>query len=265
MSLVSPHVTYYKRIFSLNLFILAEEVCLEIDKKELPPNINGDFSVEFVWKKTTFERIKRGLKKFHHESSSVSSYLYYKLLGQDAKVPAIEIEYPQECSAPNLPQLNVYQVDAVKKALKAPLCLIQGPPGTGKTVTSATIVYHLVKNIHRKKKHDQVLVCAPSNIVVDQLAEKISQTHVKVVRLCSKSREAVSSSVEHLTLHSQIRMLNVPEYNKLNKLFKLLEDQGELSSKDEEDFKKLKKQAEKYLFNSHFPLIQLVISWKMLM
>ena len=138
----------------------------------------------------------------------------------------------------------MYQVEAVKKALKAPLCLIQGPPGTGKTVTSATIVYHLVKNIHRKKSHGQVLVCAPSNIVVDQLAEKISQTYLKVVRLCSKSREAVSSSVEHLTLHSQIRMLNVPEYNKLNKLFKLLEDQGELSSKDEDDFKKLKRQAE---------------------
>jgi len=171
-------------------------------------------------------------------------------LGQDAKTPNIEIEYPQECSAPNLPQLNVYQVDAVKKALKSPLCLIQGPPGTGKTVTSATIVYHLVKNIHRKKKHDQILVCAPSNIVVDQLAEKISKTNVKVVRLCSKSREAVSSSVEHLTLHSQIRMLNVPEYNKMNKLFKLLEDQGELSSKDEDDFKKLKKQAENDILES---------------
>lgn len=189
-------------------------------------------------------RIKRGLKKFQYENNSVSSYLYYRLLGQEARAPNIDVEYPQECSAPNLPQLNVYQVEAVKKALKSPLCLIQGPPGTGKTVTSATIVYHLVKNIHRKKNHGQVLVCAPSNIVVDQLAEKISHTGAKVVRLCSKSREAVSSSVEHLTLHSQIRMLKVPEYNKLNKLFKLFEDQGELSSKDEDDFKKLKRQAE---------------------
>lgn len=77
------------------------------------------------------------------------------------------------------------------------------------------------------------------------------------MRLCSKAREAVSSSVEHLTLHSQIRMLDVPEYNKMNRLFKLLEDQGELSLKDEEDFKRLKKQAEKYcsflsLFKNHY-------------
>mmetsp|Transcript_7599 Transcript_7599/g.6888 ORF Transcript_7599/g.6888 Transcript_7599/m.6888 type:complete len:92 (-) Transcript_7599:865-1140(-) len=91
--------------------------------------------------------MKKGLKRFHFESSSVSSYLYYKLLGQEVKTPHIDIEYPQEFSAPKLPALNVYQVDAVKKALKSPLCLIQGPPGTGKTVTSATIVYHLVKNI----------------------------------------------------------------------------------------------------------------------
>lgn len=51
----------------------------------------------------------------------------------------------------------------------------QGPPGTGKTVTSATIVYHLVK-----MTKGQVLVCAPSNIAVDQLAAKIHQTGLKV-------------------------------------------------------------------------------------
>ncbi|KAK7317511.1 hypothetical protein RJT34_01812 [Clitoria ternatea] len=50
----------------------------------------------------------------------------------------------------------------------------------------------------------QVLVCAPSNVAVDQLAEKISATRLKVVRLYAKLREAVSSPVEHLTLHYQV-------------------------------------------------------------
>lgn len=40
----------------------------------------------------------------------------------------------------------------------------QGPPGTGKTVTSASIVYHLAK-----QNMGQVLVCAPSNVAVDQV------------------------------------------------------------------------------------------------
>jgi regulator of nonsense transcripts 1 len=51
----------------------------------------------------------------------------------------------------------------------------------------------------------QVLVTAPSNVAVDHLAEKIHKTGLKVVRLCSKSREALGSSVEHLTLHYQVR------------------------------------------------------------
>jgi regulator of nonsense transcripts 1 len=69
-----------------------------------------------------------------------------------------------------------------------------------------------------------VLVCAPSNIVVDQLAEKIHQTGLKVVRLCSKMRESVSGAVEFLTLHNQIRSLDIPPYDSLNRLYQLLED-----------------------------------------
>ena len=57
---------------------------------------------------------------------------------------------------------------AVKHVLQKPLSLIQGPPGTGKTVTSAAIVYNLIK-----MGKGPVLVCAPSNIAVDQLTEKI--------------------------------------------------------------------------------------------
>ena len=56
----------------------------------------------------------------------------------------------------------------MKTVLQRPLSLIQGPPATGKTDTSATIVFHLAK-----QNHGQVFVCAPSNIAVDQLMEKI--------------------------------------------------------------------------------------------
>lgn len=79
------------------------------------------------------------------------------------------------------------------------MCLIQGPPGTGKTVTSASIVYHLSRAINignSKDRKKKILVCAPSNVVVDMLAQKIHQTGLKVVRFCSKSRESVSSEVE---------------------------------------------------------------------
>ncbi len=91
----------------------------------------------------------------------------------------------------------------MKHALQRPLSLIQGPPGTGKTVTSATIVYQLVK-----QQGGPVLVCAPSNIAVDQLTEKIHQAGLKVVRVCAKSREAIESPVGYLALHNQIKHLD---------------------------------------------------------
>jgi len=63
-------------------------------------------------------------------------------------------------------------------SLTTPLCLIQGPPGTGKTVVSATLVYHMAQ-----RSKTQVLVCAPSNIAVDHLADRIEKTGLNVVSL----------------------------------------------------------------------------------
>ncbi|KAF2316290.1 hypothetical protein GH714_041631 [Hevea brasiliensis] len=136
-------------------------------------------------------------------------------------------------------------VFAVKSVLQRPISLIQGPPGTGKTVTSAAIVYHMAK-----QGQGQVLVCAPSNVAVDQLAEKISATGLKVVRLCAKSREAVSSPVEHLTLHYQVRHLDTSEKSELHKLQQLKDEQGELSSSDEKKYKALKRATEREISQS---------------
>lgn len=47
----------------------------------------------------------------------------------------------------------------------------------------------------------QVLVCAPSNIAVDQLTEKIHKTGVKVLRVAAKSRETQDSRVDFLSLY----------------------------------------------------------------
>jgi regulator of nonsense transcripts 1 len=137
---------------------------------------------------------------------------------------------PKRFSAPNLPELNHSQMAAVKAVLQKPLSLIQGPPGTGKTVTSASIVYHLAK-----MNPGQVLVCAPSNVAVDHLCEKIHQTGLKVVRLAAKSREALDSSVAFLSLHQQVA--NADSHPELQKLIQLRNDQGELSQSDERKYK----------------------------
>jgi len=43
-------------------------------------------------------------------------------------------------------------------------------------------------------------MCAPNNITVDQLMEKIDHMGLKVVCLCAKSHEAINSPVSFHTL-----------------------------------------------------------------
>ena len=68
------------------------------------------------------------------------------------------------------------------------------------------------------KKKKKILVCAPSNIAVDQLTAKIHATGLKVVRICAKSREAVNSSVEFLSLHVLVQQLAKESKSDLYKL-----------------------------------------------
>ncbi|XP_057520629.1 regulator of nonsense transcripts 1 homolog isoform X2 [Amaranthus tricolor] len=223
-----------------------EEVALELRASQgVPVDINHGFSVDFVWKSTSFDRMQNAMKTFAVDETSVSGYIYHHLLGHEVEVQVVRNTLPRRFGAPGLPELNASQVFAVKSVLQKPVSLIQGPPGTGKTVTSAAIVYHMAK-----QGQGQVLVCAPSNVAVDQLAEKISATGLKVVRLCAKSREAVSSPVEHLTLHYQVRHLDTSEKSELHKLQQLKDEQGELSSSDEKKYKALKRATEREIAQS---------------
>lgn len=61
-----------------------------------------------------------------------------------------------------------------------------------------------------------MLVCAPSNIAVDQLTEKIHRSGVKVVRVAALSREEVDDAVSPLSLHNQVR--NILWFTSINSL-----------------------------------------------
>jgi regulator of nonsense transcripts 1 len=106
-------------------------------------------------------------------------------------------------------------------------------------------VYHLVK-----QNVGQVLVCAPSNVAVDQLAEKIEKTGLRVVRVSAKSRESSElSNVEHLCLHNLVRSLGT-EKSELQKLFCLKDEIGDLTSSDAKRFRALKAQGERTILQA---------------
>ena len=213
------------------------------DPSSLP---NGKYNIEFVWKGTSFKRMLDGLFAFVNDESSVSNYIYSKILGHNVEEKKFKYQIPNELNVKGLPQLNHSQKEGIEKAINSPLFLIQGPPGTGKTVTSAAIVYHLA-NLDVGK----ILVCAPSNIAADQLSEKIEKIGLKVVRVCAKSRESISTRVEHLSLHNQLRKLEgKKEYKRFFEMLKKKEEEGNvLSNKDHEKYKKLKKKAEEEIIN----------------
>ncbi|EPS25205.1 hypothetical protein POX_c03607 [Penicillium oxalicum] len=220
----------------------SDEVTIELrskgDHKSVPTECTHNFTADYVWKSTSFDRMQLAMKTFAVDEMSVSGYIFHRLLGHEVAAAPMKTQIPKKFSVPGLPDLNGSQINAVKSVLQRPLSLIQGPPGTGKTVTSATIIYHLAKI-----NGGQVLVCAPSNVAVDQLCERIHRTGLKTVRVTAKSREDVESPVAFLSLHEQVRMND--SNIELVKLNQLKAELGELSSQDEKRLKQLTRAAER--------------------
>jgi regulator of nonsense transcripts 1 len=220
----------------------TDEITVEIrGGPYVAKEITTNFTVEMVWKAAPFDRMKQAMRVFAHDETSVSAYLYHRLLGHAVDAPTLKVEVPTEINAPALPELNHSQASAVRNVLTKPLSLIQGPPGTGKTVTSATLVYHMCT-----LNQAQVLVTAPSNVAVDHLAERIHLTGLKVVRLCARSRESVASTIDFLTLHHQVHQMakHSPGWSTLHKLKQLRDETGQLSSADESKYLSLLRAVE---------------------
>lgn len=202
---------YIVRLPSARLEVITLEL-LPL-KSAAPITENTGFTAEFVWKGTSYNRMQKALRDFATDEKCLSGFLYHKMLGHEVVAVEFDSAVPGKLAVPKIANLNSSQLHAVTTALKMPLLLIQGPPGTGKTVTSATIIYHLTK-MHKHR----ILVCAPSNVAVDHLTEKLAAIGIKVVRLVAKSRESMDA-VQQLTLpyslHEQTMKVALPQLKKL--------------------------------------------------
>lgn len=85
--------------------------------------------------------------------------------------------------APLDPGLNPSQQAAVRFALSArDLAILHGPPGTGKTTTVVELIRQAVV------RGDKVLACAPSNLAVDNLLERLIASGTRAIRLGHPAR-----------------------------------------------------------------------------
>ncbi|MFA6089111.1 MAG: IGHMBP2 family helicase [Candidatus Woesearchaeota archaeon] len=99
--------------------------------------------------------------------------------------------------------LNQSQKESVTNAIKEiDMFLIVGPPGCGKTKTATEIIRQLVK------QNKKILVCADSNIAVDNILE-YSNKYCNCVRLGNSPKTL--ESVEKCTLNYKIK--HHPDYN----------------------------------------------------
>ncbi|XP_071353814.1 DNA-binding protein SMUBP-2 isoform X2 [Trachinotus anak] len=127
----------------------------------------------------TYKRMKNALNSLNRYSNGTAANLISVLFG-DTK-PSSQSQ-PNEVEFFNL-NLDDSQREAVSFALsQRELAVIHGPPGTGKTTTVVEIILQAVK------QGQKVLCCAPSNVAVDNLVERLAQCKAKVLRLGHPAR-----------------------------------------------------------------------------
>jgi superfamily I DNA and/or RNA helicase len=126
---------------------------------------------------------------------------------------------PSELAPAAAAQLNASQRDAIAFALSArDVAIIHGPPGTGKTTTVVELIRLAVA------QGEKVLACAPSNLAVDNMLERLIALGVGAVRLGHPAR--VSPELRAHTLD-----LMVENHADLKVARKLIRDANQLQHK----------------------------------
>ncbi|RLV95538.1 putative ATP-dependent RNA helicase ECM32 [Spathaspora sp. JA1] len=100
--------------------------------------------------------------------------------------------------------LNDSQKQAIQSVLNNAITVLQGPPGTGKTSTIFEIILQLVDSLNTYP----ILVVAPSNIAIDNIAEKLMVSHENhLLRVVATEKEREYNRNHHLSsicLHSKV-------------------------------------------------------------
>ncbi|XP_064637243.1 DNA-binding protein SMUBP-2-like isoform X2 [Lineus longissimus] len=128
----------------------------------------------------TYKRLRRALGDLKNYRSGPSNHLVNVLFGSSELKPPLNITNDLVFLNENL---DASQREAVKFALnQSDVAIIHGPPGTGKTTTVIEIIRQAIS---LKMK---VLACAPSNIAVDNLVERLGEKGSRIVRLGHPAR-----------------------------------------------------------------------------
>jgi len=169
-------------------------------------NISDDLAEHETWRldlssdEVAMQRQRAALQRARLARAERLAELRDILLGQ--RTPQFDLEQDEPALDPGL---NDTQRRAVRFALAArDVALIHGPPGTGKTTT---VVELIRRAIHRGEK---VLACAPSNLAVDNIFERLLGVGERAVRLGHPARVMADLRAHTLDLlvqgHPDVRL-----------------------------------------------------------
>ena len=154
----------------------------------------------------TFKRMQKALERV--EAKEVLCDVDILLGKKEPKI--VEVNEKSEI-------LNESQNKALSKSIQSDIFLIHGPPGTGKTTTLAEVI----------KKHigKKLLVCADSNVAVDNLMEKLKEFNI--VRIGHPAK--IESNLMKFSLDVKIR--RDKRYKEVEKIIKKIDDLKYLQDK----------------------------------
>src|SRR5436190_3872152 len=136
-------------------------------------------------------------------------------------------------------ELNESQQQAVKAITQnEQITIVHGPPGTGKTTTLIEAILQLINN------GEKILVSAPSNTAVDNIAKGLLQQGVKLLRVGNASK-----ADEMIFAHTpEGRLANSKQQKEIKQLKQRAEEFRKMALKYKRSFGKAEREQRQLLF-----------------
>ncbi len=154
-------------------------ITLHFDTDELPEWIyEGKIGIQQYYDEQNYLKMKRAIEKvLEAPPNNHLVHLRNVITQNTAPLPHLDFSYLIS------DELNISQQKAIQSALACQdIHIIHGPPGTGKTTTLVHLIIQLLKT------EKQILVTAASNAAVDNIAERLMQKGISVLRVGHSAR-----------------------------------------------------------------------------
>jgi ATP-dependent RNA/DNA helicase IGHMBP2 len=206
------------------------EIEIALSKPPAAETDNPTFRIDAADDETSMRRSRAALARARHATGDRLSELRDVCLGLKSpsfdEIPKLEFEDPS---------LNESQRAAVAFASAArDVAIIHGPPGTGKTRTLVELIRQAVL------KGRKAIVCAPSNLGVDNLFERLLDRGTNAVRIGHVARVLPR-------LRDKCLSALVPKHRDVRRIKKLRLEAAELFRKSDKSTRGLDRQARQAL------------------